>query len=852
MCTQLFRSAGLALLLSIAVHEPARGQACDDVEIIRDEYGVPHVYASTLYGLGYGQGYAQAQDRLWQADLFRRSATGTLASWLGSGSAAGDISARTLFGPAARRTAIYAALSPETREFTNGLVDGMNAWIGHASTAGQIPIEYLANGVALEPWTTSDVIAVAQFLLFNFGSFGNDELTTASAYAALVSQLGQAEADRVFADTHPMDDPSAYTSVPGDCENPGPPPLRVPPPKLPEAIIDAAGQYEERFGAARKSWESLINNGPHSNAVVIGPSLTADGRALLLGGPQTGRSVPQFFHEIGLHGAGVDVTGVGIAGTALVSIGVTPGYAWTFTSGYSDNCDIFSVAVNPANAEQYWYDGAWIDMDCRTEIIAVRGGAPLNVRICETVQGPVVARSGGFAYALAEAYRGYEQNHVEAVFTLNRGSTLAQAEAGIAQFPYNFNVLVADVAGNIAYFHAGRIPVRPTGVNALFPRNGDGSDAWNGIIDWAAMPKVVNPEQGYIVNWNNKPACGWVNTAWTSGWAQFGPVNRASVLANLLADVQPGTATVQTIEEINRSAGWTAPTPVGGSGNVPVAVLLDKLLPLVETSADARLPDLVSRLAAWNWLMLDANGDGRYDDPALMIFDRWMTRLRSAVGGHLGQFNTPSSVDNVIARLADGPDAAVPLQATYLIGQSFETLVTTQLVLAANELTTTYGSNPNNWLRTTLVNVWSSNSAVPTQQTPHMNRGTYNQIVHLVPGGWPIGENVVAPGQSGNPASPHATDQLSLYATWQYKPMRLARADVELHAESTVETSACPPCIGDLTGDGSVDLTDLAHLLANFGTTGGATIEQGDTDRDEDVDLADLSTLLAAFGSHCG
>jgi len=836
----------LAILVTAAgALTAANAEDCDQVDIIRDEYGVPHIYAATMYGLGYAQGYAQAQDRLWQADLIRHAATGTLSAWFGPPSLSDDTAARALFGPPTRQAAIYAGLSDDARAIVTGLVDGINAWIVHAQQTGQVPVEYAANGLSPEPWTVTDSIAIYLFLMNSFGASYPDELFTAVAYQDLVGTLGQAEADRVFADTHPLDDPSAYATIPGDCSGDGHAPHLMPPPALPSAIAEAAAQFDNVFRKARHSWRMLINDGPHSNAVLIGPSLSADGQALLLGGPQVGRSTPQFFHEVGLHGAGVEATGIIVPGVPLVAIGVAPTLAWTITTGYSDNVDIFQVALNPNNPQQYWHGGTWIDMNCRAEQIQVRGVGFVTVPICETIHGPLIAQAEGYAFAMREAYRGHEGGQFEHVLGLIRATSPAQVESAASQASYNFNLFVADIAGNIAFYHVGRIPMRAPGSNPLFPLNGDGSQSWQGVLPWSDMPKVVNPEQGYIVNWNNKPACEWLNTAWDEGWSQWGPVARVRALARHVAALQPGSVTVESLEDINRAAGWTAPTPLTGDGYVPVASLLQGMLPLADASADPRLPDLLARLATWNQMLIDDNQDGRYDDAAVTIFDRWMSGIRIRVGAHLGLFYTPSSVDNVLARLIADDEAAIPLQGAYLGGQDVGAALTEALIQAADDLTSAYGADPNDWLNDALVNTWASNGAIPDQQTPRMNRGTYNQIVHLLPAG-PVGKNVVAPGQSGDVFSPHSTDQLALYSTWQYKPMRLTRSDVEKHAESTIVVSACPPCSGDINGDGHVNQTDLGILVSAYGTGAG-----GDIDRDGDTDQADLGVLLAVFGASC-
>ncbi len=288
------------------------------VTIIRDERGVPHVHAATLPALFYGVGWAQGQDRLWQAETLRRAATGTLAEWFGPGSVASDVQARLILGPASRRAALLASASPEVKVIFDSFAAGMNAWIAEATAKGKLPMEYAAFGVAPRTWTVDDSMAVYMLLGSRFGWFGSDELDNAMAYADLVARLGPAEGARVFADTHWLEDPSASTTDPG-----GPGGSQQRPRgqavRLPDGFETAARQVRARREAVDEALSQIgLRWGHMSNAVVIGPRLSADGEPLLMGGPQMGYSAPQINHEMGLHGAGFEVTGMEIAGWPLM------------------------------------------------------------------------------------------------------------------------------------------------------------------------------------------------------------------------------------------------------------------------------------------------------------------------------------------------------------------------------------------------------------------------------------------------------------------------------------------------------------------------------------------------------
>jgi penicillin amidase len=749
--------------------------------IIRDERGVPHVHAQSLGALFHGVGYAQGQDRLWQAETLRRAATGTLAEWFGPGSLASDVQARLLLGPPARRAALLAGASEDARTVFESFADGMNAWIEEARAGGLLPLEYAAFGVAPRPWEVDDSLAIYMLLGSQFGWFGSDELDNALAYADLVGRLGPAEGARAFADTHWIEDPSAATTDPagGGGVHRGREPAG-----LPHGIGEAAREFRSRCQASDRARSEVgLRRGPMSNAILIGPRMSADHRALLLGGPQMGYSAPQINHEMGLHGAGFEVTGMQIAGWPLIPIGVGASYAWSLTSGGSDNSDIFALELNPANPGQYRYRGAWVDLDCRPETFQVFGVGPAPQTLCRSVQGPVVASAGGTAYAFANATFGNEMTSYQAWLSLGRVRTFEEFRDQVSRVAYNFNVFYADAEGNIAHFHAGRIPVRAAGANALFPQPGDGSAEWRGTIPFDRMPHAVNPQRGWLVNWNNKPGPDWPNTS--AGFWDWGPVHRVNTLRHIVEDLPPHSVTLETLAAINRRAGLTTDSPSGSADTVFVSTMLGEMLDAVDASADPRLRGAVKLLRRWDWLQTDEDGDGRYDSPAVAVFNTWWQQtVDSVLAPKLGPVDGTLS-GNLIHRLLQDRKAALPVQADYLGGRRIGAALTQSLVDALDALAARYGTpDMSRWLQARAEIFWSPGGIGSVPNTPWMNRGTYNQLVHLGEGDDLKAMNVVSPGQSGDFRSPHFADQLELYATWTYKPMRLTREDQLRHAES--------------------------------------------------------------------
>lgn len=783
---------------AVVSQSPAIGLNSGEVTITRDEYGVPHVFGSTLESVWFGVGYAQGQDRLWQAELLRRSATGTSAEILGAGSVEADVTARTVFGPPARRAALFDAASPEMKTILQAFVAGLNASIADAARTGALPLEFQTFGVVPRPWTVDDVIAEAMLLLRTLGEFGADELMNAAALQEWSVRFGPAEALKVFADTHWVNDPSAATSVPAS----GPVNAVRHAASAKAEVPAGIGAAFEHFQVAHSAWEQQLeriglSRSPKSNAIAIGPRLSADGHALLLGGPQMGYSTPQINHEMGIHGAGYDVTGINIAGLPGIPVGVGREHAWSLSSGLTKNNYVYTERLNAQN--QYLFNGELRSLDCRTETIPVRGAADVVRSVCESVHGPVIATVPGMAFTLKTAVRGLEVEAVEAFHRMMRASSYDDFARAAATAVHNFNVIYADARGNIAYWHVGRIPVPAAGDNVFLPRDGAGSAEWQGFVPFAQMPHSLNPDQGWLVSWNNKPSPDWDNSV-SSFLGTFGPVQRVNTLINLLQTLAPGTVTLSTLEDINRIAGSTTDTPrdEGQGDNAPAPApfqvfvstvpLLDSMIGHVNAGADTRLPQALLLLSNWDWLQLDDNGDGVYDSPAVVLFNTWWRIMTERIfKDDLGTAFNENIVANMAYRLLV-PNAAIPLLHDYIgAGTTVGDAVTASLVAALDRVETRFGSSsPADWRQKVAVIKWTPQGIGQVPDTIWMNRGTYNQLVHLGKGPQHFAFNVVAPGQSGIVSSPHFADQLALYTTWRYKPMRLDRNDLHGHAESSI------------------------------------------------------------------
>jgi penicillin amidase len=797
-------ATAVALLISwatgYATNEDASSKGLEthrSVMIMRDDYGIPYVYGQTPKDLFYGFGYAMAQDRLWQAELLRRSGLGTTAELFGTDSIPIDVFARQMFGPAAHRATMFAQADSWTRIILTAYTEGINDWIAKASADAKLPPEFAAFGIEIQPWTVDDVIATFIATNASLSWVGASELENWVVYQSLIARLGDQEGEAVFADTHWLNDPSAPTTIPSaELQVAGVPrhwrtPEDIQQQRWPFAkrTDDAAARLADLLRSRERALQRLgLPTNPNSFGVVIGPVLTFTGTTVLVGGPQAAFTVPQLTFEIGLHGAGFDTVGVSVPGLPFLPVGVGPTTSWTVTTAGTDHWDIFMETLNPANRKQYFFDGGWRELECRIEVIEVAGHDPLREEFCESIHGPIMMTEGDIAFASANAVRGTGLRSLSGWSRFGKAHSYAMFDRLVSRITYNLNILYADRHGNIAYWQTGRIPVRAPDVNPWFPADGRGNSEWLGFVPLSQMPRALNPQQGWMVNWNSKPVANWPNAS--GGFFDWGPVQRVQRFIKLLEAIVPGSLSLEDVRQLVRDAGEVVDTPSGQSLYVFAPGLLQKLLAAVDIDADQRLPEVVALLSAWDQRQVDIDFDGHYDNPAVALFNTWYaTAVQQILDDEIGRifdetrggFNIHA---NLLSRLVD-PAPALPLAADYLDGQTISSAITAALLSALDTLADQYGSRrPADWLQPAEEIVWASQGIGNVPNSPYGNRAIYTQIVALGGQDTPTqGINVLPPGQSGDPMSPHFSDQLQAFDNWEYKTMRLNVLDVIHHGE---------------------------------------------------------------------
>jgi len=785
------------------------------ITIIRDNYGVPHIFAGTKEGLAYGCGYAVAQDRLWQADLFRRQGYGSLAEF-GLASINSDFNTRSQAYSKEELLEIFNTWVPhdpkaKLKEMLLAYVDGINLYISEALNAlahgdpSLMPVEYLPGaltpeGLPLEPWTIEDSVAVVVLMAWRFGGTGGNELSYASALQALQSMHGDELGWDIFNDLYPQNDPGAEVTIPPSYDSW---------PKLSSSAIEGPNldipcdiaKIYENYQATKMGqtnlYESLgLPTKFGSNAFLAHPSKTTEGNPLEVGGPQMGHSIPQIVLEVGLHGAGIDAVGMMMPHAPSILIGVSKYGAWTSTTGGSDAIDTYIEVLNPDNKYQYWYNGGWVDMEKRTE--RVYGYRKLTYEerdIYRTIHGPIIGWDLGnnLCYSMKAPYYKRELAAEEGWSLFQQATDLWDMHWAAAKVEPSHNFLWIDRDGNIGYWHSGTYPIKPTigkdgrSIDDRLPLWGTGEEEWIGLTGVKEMPKCFNPPEGFLANWNNKPIANWPYGEADTGWGQGHRVRR---IQDLLAE--DDDITFEDMNRINRDAGYNHISAMG---------LLDFLVDAANT--DPTIPsEVIDYLEDWDKHYNDVlapqypNPAATYDDPGLTIFEEWEDLIYDEVFDDDLPPGVRGSLSSLI-HVFDGPASTLPLNHDYLNGEDRDEVIVRVLKDALANLESDLGPDMSTWLTPVNIVIFSQQGGLPAPIMHAMNRGTYNHIAEMLVwdfSDWrnlfakPHAVNVIPPGQSGFlnylGQYDHAYDQLPLYETWTYKPMLYGYGDIMAVAES--------------------------------------------------------------------
>ncbi|TWG79761.1 penicillin amidase [Cupriavidus gilardii J11] len=462
------------------------------VTITRDSDAVPRIEAADPLDAYFGLGFVHAQDRLWQMQMNKRIAAGRLAEILGVPALDTDRFLRTL-GVRRNAEAILASSTPETRAALQAYADGVNA--GMASRRGPLPPEFTILRTRPEKWEPVDSLAWQTMMAWDLGGNWSQEtlrmrLSQALPLTRINELLAPYPGERPL---RTMDYPALYR--------------HLAPLSTAMAKVDAIAPpgYVEGMG---------------SNNWVVSGAHTQTGKPMLANDPHLGLQAPALWYFAAMRAPGLDVTGATLPGMPLVVLGHTPRFAWGFTNTAPDVQDLFIERVRPGRPHQYQTPQGWVDFTVRDEVIHVKDGADVTLRVRETRHGPVIsdvaepvaqaAAPLGAQYVVAFQWTALrpDDRTLEAGLKLNRATDWSGFREALRDFhaPQQ-NIVYADVDGNIAFIAPGRVPRRTAAndLKGLAPAPGwDARYDWQGFIPFEQLPQQFNPREGVIVTANQK------------------------------------------------------------------------------------------------------------------------------------------------------------------------------------------------------------------------------------------------------------------------------------------------------------------------------------------------------------
>ena len=476
----------------------------DRVTIRRDERGIPYVEAQNDEDLYFGQGYATAQDRLWQMDLFRRTARGELAEIFGISLSTVPLDQDKLhrtYGFAQEAEAEAAAASPRTRMMLEAYARGVNAYAASLDPKS-MPPEFQILQYSFRPWTPADTCVVVKIFAEALSDTWRLDIMRqalsvlpAEKRTELLPEISPIDVLVVGKDTPQSKSKTAHVKHE---------------PVSTEALARLA--YNQQIASAALDRIGFGTDAlAASNNWVVSGSHTVTGKPLLANDPHLRPTAPSIWHLVHLSAPGVRVAGVATAGLPGVIIGHNDRIAWGFTNVGPDVQDLYVEKFNPDNPKQYQTPSGWQDAVIRHEQIKVRkafGSSEFDTvthDVTVTRHGPIIFEGDGKRYALRWTALDPAKNNPESTFVINRARNWKEFNTALESFTApTQNIVYADVDGHIGYHAAGVVPIRKSGDGSVPYDGSTDAGEWTSYIPVSKLPTLYDPPSGIIVTANQR------------------------------------------------------------------------------------------------------------------------------------------------------------------------------------------------------------------------------------------------------------------------------------------------------------------------------------------------------------
>lgn len=726
----------------------------EPVEVLRDRWGIPHVYAKNSDDLFFAQGFVTAQDRLFQIDLWRRQAVGEMAELLGKQGVEADRFAR-LLKYRGNLDVEWASYSPDAHAIAAAFTRGINAYIDHIGD--RLPVEFSILGVRPKKWQPEDCLGRISGIIMT-RNFQN-EITRAE----LIEAVGIEKARRIA----PTDPPRAFAPAPG---------------------LDLAGidrSILAGYNAANRAL-SFTSSGDESNNWAVDGTMSVSGKPLLASDPHRPISLPSLRYLIHLNAPGWNVIGSGEPSLPGVAIGHNDHVAWGFTIVGTDQADLYVEQTNPADATQYRVGDRWEKMTVAREKISVQGDTrPVELELRFTRHGPVIYEDSKRHRAFALRWAGNEPGGAAylASLALDRAKNGREFVEALKNWKTpSENMVYADVDGNIGWVASALTPVRK-GWDGLLPVPGAKSEyEWQGFLRLSDLPQIHNPDSHSVATANHNTLTTSykheISYEWSPGYRY------EQIRQRLKAKDKFTLEDFQNIQHDNTS--------------LPGLTLV-RLVKSVDMQ-DPALQPYVNLLAEWDGVLVTGSRAGP-------LYGVWLQEL-------LDNFYRPHVPARLLTNVSSRSGVPVMLAALEIPGSEWfgehpkegrDRLLRTTFRSAVRKLKELLPGDAATWswgrLHTTTFrhplaqlgpayakafnlgpvpragDAHTPNAATHNSKFEHTSGASYRHVFDLAD--WDRGIATSTPGQSGQPGSLHYDDLLPLWQKGEYFPLAFSLAKVE-------------------------------------------------------------------------
>jgi penicillin amidase len=771
----------------------------EEVEVYRDGYGIPHIFASNEHDLYMATGYIHAQDRLWQMDLMRRLTTGRLSEIFGEDMITADQLFLSLRFD--RKSAeILADLPVDISACLDAYSMGINAYI--EENMDRLPFEFAVLGYKPEPWLPEHTCNLLGY--FTWG------LTTPWSVELLLFRIAQQTGNDKMMELLPdleLESP-VYTqdwkalstnrmaSGPSDWGKPV------------QATGRMAAETSYRDGEALAFENNLLEGSLVAKELGLGVFEGSNNWAVSAKKSESGYPLiandmhlqldlaPGIWYQMHQVVEGrLNVTGVIFPGTPIIACGHNDSIAWGFTNVSVDDMDFYLETINPDDTNQYLFNGRWVDMEVVEETINIKGGYIVNRTNRYTHRGPVVS---GFKKIndriISMRWIGSEEsNEFLAIYGYNRAHNWQDfTRAAVGQSTLSQNVVYGDVAGNIGMYTCAGIPIRRQGTGAfVVPGDTDLYD-WTGRVPFEELPHIYNPEEGFVISANNKT----VTDAYpypVSNW--FSLPGRYDRIRELLTEKDKLSAEDFMRIQTDQKSKWAQR-------------FKDTLVASIEAAEKNNIEQEAFEIFRdWDCVM-DVESSG-----ALIFEALYQELVRSVFSDELGEelfsdFCGQELDDYAFEKVMAGQELSwcddMTTQDTF---ENFSDMTVKSFHAAVSWLSDKYAQNPSRWKwgeahQMSFAHVLSSVNILKKvfglERGPYPVGGSYHTVCpysyaygsgfkanhgaserHVfASGNWDASQTVIPTGISGIPASDFFCNQSEMYVAKEYHPDYFSREKI--------------------------------------------------------------------------